>query len=807
MKQTAYSLLVIGLMCVARAELTVTLKPETTSPFLYEPFTLLLEAEREIQPPELPAGQGFTVTGLTPLKPGSFRLELIPEQSGPLTLPPISVTDGKESNQTAPLRITVSAPRRADEMTLSATVSATRLYTDQPVKLTLTWSNSVSFKQCEELLFDIPLLRRPSWEVYPLDPGVPENERIGLPVNQQRVIARLAGQELSFSYILIPRQAEQTPLEQARISCALLPKPRITGQYPSFFDNHFFNRPEKSDRFERIWLTAPLPELTVLALPETGRTARYCGIVGTSATVSASVHPEQTVVGQPMLLTVELHQLDSGTRLDVLPEAVLNDLGSEFQLTPRPLDQSRTETSQTFTYVLRPLRSGIPHIPAFALQIFDPEEQTYRIIRTAPLNIQIDPDGEQTVYQPHLSGDRKPKIPLSGIRGNQKESPLPMNIIRFFEFLARHIIWIWLLPPLLWLALCPWLRRRDRCRTDPVYARALYAARRFRRSIKQDEETAWKSYLADRFNLTAEAVTFEAVLPELEKHNLSPELIADIRARFVQQDTTHYAPAGTAPRKAPAARELVAQLEKAARIILLLFFLLPAFDSDAAAPDDLFRQAMQIRAEKPDEAAPLFTEAALGFEAEGRFLNAGNSWFFAGQNGRALVNYRAAERRNPFDRQTRESIAFSRAQQPDRFQIPDTLLSGVSKVWKPFCRWVPSIRLGLLTLLYLTGWTLLLAARISGRKIPLRVWTAFGVIALIPVLSLLYSAFQPPEGVVVQSAQARLGPGYAYDPAYETLLNEAAEFQWLEARDGWIRARLPDAAEVWLPESTCLPIR
>ena len=83
-----------------------------------------------------------------------------------------------------------------------------------------------------------------------------------------------------------------------------------------------------------------------------------------------------------------------------------------------------------------------------------------------------------------------------------------------------------------------------------------------------------------------------------------------------------------------------------------------------------------------------------------------------------------------------------------------------------------------------------------------------------------------PDGVVIESTEARLGPGYAYDAAYDTPLHEATEFQYLnpsaareapllrgndrrkwQNRNGWIHARMPDKSEAWIPETACMTIR
>jgi len=725
---------IIWLMALfpATAELTVSLKPEAESRFIFEPFMLVLSVNSENDPelPRIPSIGGFTVASISPIADTqNFEIEIVPELEGVITIPPIEIRAGEETAQTRPLRLSIDAPRRATEMDLSVQLGSTNLFVDQPVKLTVTWSSTVPFVRCQELLFDIPLLRNASWDVYPLDPGVPEAERIGLPLNNQRIIAQKAvtnsTEKISLSFIVVPRSAGTTASSKIQLNCSLQEARRTASQYPSYFDNHFFNQPENNDRFDRVWLDAKIPELVVHAQPEAGRTPRYSGIVG-NATATATLRPNDAVVGQPMLLTVDLQNLAYGPGIPDLPEAVLEGIGSEFQMTPRPLNESATETSRSFTYVLRPLRSGIEKFPALALQIFDPEQNSYRIIRTEPLSIRVDPDGDATVYQPYASETRPPLVPQHGIRGNLNESKLTMKTYALFEFIAAHAWIFWLLPPLLWLALRPTLRRRDRCRIDPAAARALRAARRFRRTVRRNENAAWKTYLADRFDLTADAVTFETIAPELEKLNVPDELLQAVQNHFARQDTERYAPPNTPPLKAPSAGELVRKIEKATRAqaqrdrlpramskgrarrgqlralalpILLAICLLPAVDGDAAPPDHPFEQALQIRNERPDEAVLLFTEAAFEFEDEQQFFNAGNSWFFAGENGRALANYLAAESRRPFNKEIREGIAFIRTQRVDKFQGLEKPTSKISRVWKRFCRRSPVLRFGIVTMM------------------------------------------------------------------------------------------------------------
>ena len=382
-----------------------------------------------------------------------------------------------------------------------------------------------------------------------------------------------------------------------------------------------------------------------------------------------------------------------------------------------------------------------------------------------------------------------------------------MSTYAVFDFMARYAWAFWLLPPLLWLGLRPWLRRLDRCRSDRAYARAVRASRRFHRTCGQDEESAWLAYLADRFNLTAEAVTFESIVAELRRHRAPDDLVQAIRERFDRQDTEHYAPEGQSAGAAPTARSLVHQLERSVKLLSIVACLFLAVNGWAATPQDLFDQAMELRTEKPDEARPLFTEAALGFDSEGHHFNAGNSWFFAGKPGRALASYRAAQRLRPFNRQLRESIGFIRSQRADVFHSGEGSVSRLALRWRQFCQWSPALRGGLITLAYLVGWGLFLAARITGRTVPRRAWIVLTIVALVPCVSLLRSLVQAGEGVVIEAAEGRLGPGYAYDSAYESILHESTEFEWVDARNGWVLARLPDDNEAWLRESACVRVK
>jgi hypothetical protein len=779
---------------------------------------LRLEVESDDPPetPEFPLVPDLAVTSIRrlPADPAQrkhgFQIELISERAGLLTVPPFAVRAMGETALTSALRLQIRQPRSASEMTLEVTAEPTSLRVGQPATVTITWSSEVSFERCKQLLLEIPLLADDRCRVFPLAPPIPESEEVGLPVNNLRVAAgaetRADGRRsLVFRYKLLPREPCVLRSPPARLLCALLDKEPTVGESPGYFYNHFFEAAGENEVFEEVYLTAPVPTLTVRDLAEAGRNARFADIVG-PCTLRTSVAPTRMILGQPALFTVHLDDLAFARHVSGLPVAAFDGLRSEFQLSQEPIREHATDHARAFTYTLRPLRAGIRRIPAVVIQTFDPQTDAYRTLRSEPLPLAVEagPEDDSQTFTPRL--DSASPIPLAGVRHNRLNERTMNFLQHLLEFLGRYWWIIVPLPPLAWLALRPLARRWERGRRDPVYARTMAAWWRFRRTVWRDEEAAWRGYLADRLALHAEALTAETVSEALRARHVDAGLIAEVRRRLEEKDAADYG-------QRPAARShgtqhLVRRLHKAtAGLLLVASLLLPSRAQAADDADAWFVRAMQMRGEKPDEAQPLFVEAALRFESSERFLNAGNSWFFAGESGRALANYRLAERRAPFDRQTRESIEFLRANRADAVSAPTAVSAGaLAACWRRYCVWAPVLRVGSFVLAYALAWSLLLTAQLTGWRIHRAVWGVLLAAILVPLVSLAQTSLRPAEGVVIEDAIARLGPGYAYDPAFKQPLHKATEFTWLETRQGWVRVQLPDGSEGWLRESECMKV-
>ncbi len=213
---------------------------------------------------------------------------------------------------------------------------------------------------------------------------------------------------------------------------------------------------------------------------------------------------------------------------------------------------------------------------------------------------------------------------------------------------------------------------------------------------------------------------------------------------------------------------------------------------------------------RADEARRLLRSAAGGFEAllERGYRNAsleynlGNVYLRLGRLGLAILHYRRALRWSPRDADVRANLELARKQvnpqiEPSgRRALIERLL--VLREWaSPAARW----RVGVA--LWLVGW-LAAAIRLVRRG---QAWwlvalagVVLGGLVQAELLADLYEQQHRPAGVVVGApATLRQGRGEAYEPVVSEPLGPGVELRILEQRGDWLRVRLVNDLEGWLP--------
>jgi hypothetical protein len=218
-------------------------------------------------------------------------------------------------------------------------------------------------------------------------------------------------------------------------------------------------------------------------------------------------------------------------------------------------------------------------------------------------------------------------------------------------------------------------------------------------------------------------------------------------------------------------------------------------------------------ADDPDAGRQLFDKAILLYEKlidqggvrnAGLYYNLANAYLLKDDIGRAILNYRRAERLDRSDLNIKKNLAFARSRRVDRVET-----AAEKRVLETLFFWHYDLSLRTKFLLACLAFA---ALCISGAGM---IWrgrgttgTAVAVLSAVLVVSLLASIFVDVRrqsgrrfGVITAAeVVARQGDGPNYPPSFQDSLHGGTEFDLLEQRPGWLHIRLSDGTDAWVPE-------
>ena len=227
---------------------------------------------------------------------------------------------------------------------------------------------------------------------------------------------------------------------------------------------------------------------------------------------------------------------------------------------------------------------------------------------------------------------------------------------------------------------------------------------------------------------------------------------------------------------------------------------------------ETFDRGVERSRTDPAAAREIFSDAAERFQIlidggiqNGKlYYNLANACLEAGQLGRAILNYRRAQRLLPGDGRIEHNLTYARSLRQDQIQA-----TGQRAFLRTLFFWhyntALRTRYVLAVALYLAFW-LLLIARTFVPRLPWRyvllpvllIWLALGI--SVATQSLHESTER--EGVLTASeVVVRKGNGRGFEPQFKQPLHEGAEFLIIEQRHDWLNIQLPDGKTGWIPES------
>ena len=258
-------------------------------------------------------------------------------------------------------------------------------------------------------------------------------------------------------------------------------------------------------------------------------------------------------------------------------------------------------------------------------------------------------------------------------------------------------------------------------------------------------------------------------------------------------------------------------------ILLCLFVCLSSIckaDLTKEQKKELFSQANEYfqqanSTDDQEKASELYEKAILNFNKiidEGNVKNArlyynlANAYFLNGSLGKAILNYRRAEKLDGSDENITKNLAFARNMRVDKVtentekKVMQTLF---------FWHYDFSMKVKFILTCIFFG-TLCLCGAITIRKGFSGPLTVTMVICGLVTILFSVSVFieynnqnKTSYGVITANeVVARQGDGQNYPASFKDSLHEGTEFQLLESRPRWYHIKLTDDSAAWIPSDS-----
>jgi tetratricopeptide (TPR) repeat protein len=225
----------------------------------------------------------------------------------------------------------------------------------------------------------------------------------------------------------------------------------------------------------------------------------------------------------------------------------------------------------------------------------------------------------------------------------------------------------------------------------------------------------------------------------------------------------------------------------------------------------LYEKANSILSVDTASAQELYSKSVLYYEravSEGGikngklFYNIGNAYYRTGDLGRAVLNYKRAEKFIPGSVELRQNLDFVKQKLVDTIEAKDE-----KKALELIIFWhyaLPFwIRLIIFTAAFALFWGFLLLRLFIRRPVFLWFVILFAVVGGMFFGSLLSESVRSrkfKEGIIIaEEVIARKGNADTYNPSFVEPLHAGTDFVLLEQREDWYFIELVDGRKSWVP--------
>lgn len=251
--------------------------------------------------------------------------------------------------------------------------------------------------------------------------------------------------------------------------------------------------------------------------------------------------------------------------------------------------------------------------------------------------------------------------------------------------------------------------------------------------------------------------------------------------------------------------------------IILAFLSVAALasSSDVSAlcreSETLFNQGNDLAGSNHEAAVECWRKAAARLELASEeisnaplFYNLGNIYFRLGDMGRAILNYRKAQRFEPNDPNLLRNLSFARRSCQDNVKEQERV-----KVLKTLFFWHYDFSWHGREMVFMVFFAAAFAFAILRLRLK-KSWVVWAVslsafIALLTAVSLGVSEWtsrKHRDGVIISAEViGRKGNSESYEESFQKPLHAGTEFVLLESRGNWLEIQLADGQTCWIPRA------
>jgi hypothetical protein len=218
---------------------------------------------------------------------------------------------------------------------------------------------------------------------------------------------------------------------------------------------------------------------------------------------------------------------------------------------------------KVFEQILIPLSDSIKEIPSVSFSFFDPGKERYRRLskNRIPITVKKREKEEEITFVEGPQAVEKilPREKLGRDIIYIKESPGRLKKRGYYLYRNPAFIVVQFVPVILFVSAMIFQRRRERLRTDIVYARRLSAPRKATKGLRKAEgylknnrseefyssvHKTLQEYIGDRYHIPAGGITSDIVDTSLKDKAMDKGILVRLMGIFKECDLARYASSG-----------------------------------------------------------------------------------------------------------------------------------------------------------------------------------------------------------------------------------------------------------------------